>query len=92
MVALGLSCGARALGAQVSVVAVCGLSSCDSWALQHRLRSCGAWTYLLRCMWDLPGSGLEPVSPALAGRFLTTAPPGKCLDSFFDDFDSLEER
>ena len=24
-----------------------------------------------------PGSGLEPVSPALAGGFLTTAPPGK---------------
>ena len=28
-------------------------------------------------MWDLPGPGLEPVSPALAGEFLTTAPPGK---------------
>ena len=28
-------------------------------------------------MWDLPGSGLEPVSPALAGGFLNTAPPGK---------------
>ena len=28
-------------------------------------------------MWDLPGPGLEPVSPALVGGFLTTAPPGK---------------
>ena len=28
-------------------------------------------------MWYLPGPGLEPVSPALAGGFLTTAPPGK---------------
>ena len=28
-------------------------------------------------MWDLPRPGLEPVSPALAGGFLTTAPPGK---------------
>ena len=28
-------------------------------------------------MWDLPGPGLKPMSPALAGRFLTTAPPGK---------------
>ena len=28
-------------------------------------------------MWYLPGPGLEPVSPALAGRFLTTVPPGK---------------
>ena len=30
-------------------------------------------------MWDLPGPGIEPVSPALAGGFLTTAPPGKPL-------------
>ena len=28
-------------------------------------------------MWDLPARGLEPVSSALAGGFLTTAPPGK---------------
>ena len=28
-------------------------------------------------MWDLPGPGLKPVSPALAGGFLTTAPPRK---------------
>ena len=28
-------------------------------------------------MWDLPGPGIEPVSPVLAGGFLTTVPPGK---------------
>ena len=28
-------------------------------------------------MWDLPRPGVEPVSPALTGGFLTTAPPGK---------------
>ena len=28
-------------------------------------------------MWDLPGPGIEPVSPALAGGFLTTVPPGR---------------
>ena len=28
-------------------------------------------------MWDPPRPGLEPVSPALAGRLSTTAPPGK---------------
>ena len=28
-------------------------------------------------MWDLPGPGLESVYHALAGGFLTTAPPGK---------------
>ena len=34
-------------------------------------------------MWDLPGPGLEPVSPALAGEFLTTAPPGKSPGFWF---------
>ena len=28
-------------------------------------------------MWDLPRPGIEPVSPALAGGFLTTGQPGK---------------
>ena len=28
-------------------------------------------------MWDLPRPGIKPTSPALAGRFLTTAPPGR---------------
>ena len=54
-----------------------GFSSCGLRALEHRLSSCGAWAELLHSMWDLPRTGLEPVSPALAGRFLTTAPPGK---------------
>ena len=47
-----------------------------------RLSSCGSRAQLLRGMWDLPRPGLEPVSPALAGRFLTTAPPGKPLTIF----------
>ena len=36
-------------------------------------------------MWDLPGPGLEPVSPALAGGFLTTAPPEEsfCISNKF---------
>ena len=34
-------------------------------------------------MWDLPRPGLEPVSPALAGRFSTTAPPGKPYFIFY---------
>ena len=28
-------------------------------------------------MGDIPGSGSEPVCPALAGEFFTTEPPGK---------------
>ena len=43
----------------------------------RRLSSCGSRAQLLRDMWDLPRPGLEPVSPALAGRFSTTEPPGK---------------
>ena len=43
----------------------------------RRLSSCGSRAQLLRGMWDLPRPGLEPVSPALAGGFSTTAPPGK---------------
>ena len=39
--------------------------------------SCDSRVQLLCGMWDLPRPGLEPVSPALAGRFSTTAPPGK---------------
>ena len=27
-------------------------------------------------MWDLPAPGIEPVSPALVDRVLTTGPPG----------------
>ena len=34
-------------------------------------------------MWDLPRPGIELVSPALAGGFLTTEPPGKSHTSEF---------
>ena len=43
----------------------------------RRLSSCGSRAQPLRGMWDLPRPGLEPMSPALAGRLSTTAPPGK---------------
>ena len=49
----------------------------------RRLNSCGSRAYLLRSMWDLPRPGLEPVCPALAGRFSTTAPPGKPSPQLF---------
>ena len=38
--------------------------------------------YLLCGMWGLPGPRIEPVSPALAGRFLSTLPPGKYFLGF----------
>ena len=54
------------LGARASVTVACGLSSCGSPLIEHRLNSCGTQALLLRGMWDLPGPGIEPVSPALA--------------------------
>ena len=76
-------CRAQALGTQASVVVARGPCSCGSRGPEHRLSSCGAWAQFLRSMWDLPGPGLKPMSPALAGGFLTTAPPGKSLPFHF---------
>ena len=44
-----------------------GFSSCGLRALERRLSSCGAQAQLLHSMWDLPGPGIKPVSPACAG-------------------------
>ena len=46
-------------------------------ALEHGLNSCGARASLLHSMWDLSGSGMVPMSPALAGGFSITEPPEK---------------
>ena len=45
----------------------------------RRLSICGSSAQLPRGTRDPPRPGHEPVSPALAGRFSTTAPPGKSL-------------
>ena len=52
------------------------LSSCNFRAPEHRFNNCGTWTYLLCSMWVLPGPGIKSVSPALAGGFFITEPPG----------------
>ena len=49
----------------------------------RRLSSCGSRAQPLRGMWDPPRPGPEPVSPALAGRLPTTAPPGKPYNTVF---------
>ena len=59
-----------------------GLSLSRPLVAEHRLQTrrlsnCGSRAQLLRGMWDPPRPGLEPVSPTLAGRLPTTAPPGK---------------
>ena len=73
------SCGKRG----PLFIAVRGpLTTAASLVAEHRLQTrrlsnCGSWAQLLCGMWDLPRPGLEPVSPALAGRLSKTAPPGK---------------
>ena len=59
----GISChGAFALGVQASAVAA------------QQLNSCGARAQLPRGVWHLPGLGIEPVCPELAGWFLSPVP------------------
>ena len=62
-------------------LAALGLS-CGPW---------GMWDHLLQCRFSscpaaygilVPRSGIEPVSPALGGRFSTTRPPEKSLSPF----------
>ena len=33
-------------------------------------------------MWNLPGLGIQLMSPALAGGFLSTEPPGKSIHTY----------
>lgn len=60
----------RLLIVVASLVVELGFSSCDTRAQLP----CG--------IWNLLGPGIEPVSPTLAGRCLTTEPPGKPLNNF----------
>ena len=60
-------CGGFSCGVQASVVAA------------QRLSVCGTWTQFLCSMWHPPRPGTEPMSPALAGGFLTTGSPGMSL-------------
>ena len=70
------------LTAVASLVADCRLQGSGLQQLQHvalecRLSSCDPWAQLLHSMWNLPRPGIKPMFPALAGRFLSTVPPGK---------------
>ena len=72
----------RCAGFSLCGFSCCGALALDMWAsvaVAHRLSSCGTRAQLLRGMQDLPEPGIEPMSPALAGGFLSTAPPGKSL-------------
>ena len=45
----------------------------------------GTQAWLPFDMWNPPGSGIEPMSPALAAGFLTTGPPRKSWSIFYID-------
>ena len=61
-------CRAQALGCTV-------FRSCSSWALEHRLISCGTWAQSPWGLGDISRARVKHMSPALAGRFLTTGLP-----------------
>ena len=96
MAVLGLRFCARALSScgkrgPLFIVVRRPLTIAASLAAEHRLQmrrlsNCGSRAQPLCSMWDPPRPGLEPVSPALAGGFSTTAPPGKPFSGFEINF------
>ena len=73
-----------------------GFSNCSTQAQQLQLMGSRAQAQQPWCtgpaargMWDPPGPGLEPATPALAGGPSTTAPPGKPSWLFFNQIVSL---
>ena len=94
MAALGLRFCARAFSScgergPLFIAVRRPLTIVASLVVEHRLQtrslsSCGSRAQLLRGMWDPPRPELEPVSPALAGGFSTTAPPEKPNCLFFN--------
>ena len=69
-------CGAQAPGHKGSAVSAPGFQSTGSVVVAHRLSFSVACGTLL-------GSGIEPVSPILAGGFSTTEPPGRSPFNIF---------
>ena len=70
-------------GVSTSAVVTLWPNSCSSWALEHRFNCYGTWVQLWYMGLVVPqnlgssGSGIRPMSPALAGRFFANEPPGK---------------
>lgn len=62
------------------------LTAVVSLVAEHGFSSCGRLAYLLCGKWDPPGTGIEPVSRAPAGKFSTTRLPGKSLHFFLKSF------
>ena len=63
-----------------SVTVAYRLSGCSSLALECWLSSCVVRAWLFHSKWD------PPMSPALAGRYFTTKPPGKHVHVFLNEW------
>ena len=77
---LGVASGLYSRVAVLELLMAVASLYCRARALGHSGFSiCGAQAQLLHGTWDLPSPRIEPMSPALAGGFLTTGPPGESL-------------
>ena len=68
------------------------LSSCGSQAVERRPSRCGTCVYCAVASGIFPQLRDRTVSPASAGRFFTTEPPGKPAASPFPDADAEVQR
>ena len=66
------------LGVQASLAVVrASLQLWHAGSRAHRLSGCRGLCFPAACGILVPQPGMEPVSPALEGRVLTTGPPGR---------------
>ena len=72
LVAVSWGCSRVAVLRLLTVVASLVEGALECWLSRY-----GTQALVAHGMWDLPGPGIKPVSPALAGRFLSTGPPRK---------------
>ena len=70
-------CGGRSSSRRAGLFTIAAPPVAGHRLQTRRLSSCGSRAQPLCGTRDPPRPGLEPVSPALAGRFSATAPPGK---------------
>ena len=55
------------------------VSCCRARAVERGVSSVSTWAQLPHSMWNCPGPGTRPMSPAVASRFSTSGPLGKSL-------------
>ena len=56
----------------------------ESFIAVHRLSPCSGRSCSMACDILVPWPGIEPMSPALQGRFSTIGPPGKSITNFYN--------